>query len=47
MAHDAGDGGGELPPPAKKSPAEEEAEKRSVPVRPPRDSEAYRVEIRL
>lgn len=48
MAHDAGDSGGELPPPAKKkSPAEEEAEKRSVPVRPPRDSEAYRVGCRI
>jgi hypothetical protein len=36
MTHDAGDGGGELPPPAKKkSPAEEAAEKRLVPVRPP------------
>jgi hypothetical protein len=36
MAHEDGDGGGELPPPAKKkSPAEEAAEKRLVPVRPP------------
>jgi len=40
------DDGAELPPPAKKkSPAEEAAEKRSVPARPP-DSEVREVQLR-